>query len=184
MDKRCEQGHFYDPSKYSSCPYCGVKVLNPVDTTPHAPSPAPAFPALPIPAAPVPDLGRTVGVLPRELVVGWLVCIEGKNRGRDYRIRSENNRIGRSREMEICIENDSSVSRFKHAVISYNPRKNSFKLSPGESSSLVYLNDQDIDSPAELKPYDLIQLGETKLIFIPFCGDVFQWDKAKENAAE
>jgi hypothetical protein len=192
MEKRCEQGHFYDPSKYNSCPYCGVKGLDLDETRPHREK---------VEAAAVDDTHRrnrpvrvnreedgTVGILPRVLgmnpVVGWLVCVEGKNRGRDYRIRAENNFIGRSQKMQICIENDDTVSRDKHAAISYNPRKNSFKLSPGDSSSLVYLNDEDIDSAAELKPYDLIQLGETKLIFVPFCGDRFQWDKAKEGPAE
>jgi len=192
MDKRCDQGHFYDPAKYISCPYCGVKGLNLDETAPHRAA---------VQAADIEDTHRrggpvrlnreedgTVGILPRALgmnpVVGWLVCIEGKNRGRDYRIRAENNFIGRSQKMQICIENDDTVSREKHAVISYNPRKNSFKLSPGESSSLVYLNDEDIDSAADLKAYDQIQLGETRLVFVPFCGDRFQWDKAKESAAE
>ena len=189
MDKRCEQGHFYDPGKYMSCPYCGVRGLDLDETTPHRAA---------VEGVAVEDTHRrgqvvrfnrdddeTVGVLNRALgmnpVVGWLVCVGGKNRGRDYRIRAENNFIGRSQKMHICIENDEMVSRDKHAVISYNPKKNSFKLSPGESSSLVYLNGEDLDSPAELKPYDVIQLGETRLIFVPFCGDSFRWDRAKEE---
>ena len=33
-------------------------------------------------------------------VVEWLVCIDGPEKGRDYRIRSGNNYIGRSQDIE------------------------------------------------------------------------------------
>jgi len=187
MDKRCDQGHFYDPSKHMNCPYCGVRGLNLDETAPHRQGVEDTH-RRGGPAGLYRDEDGTVGVLSKALginpVVGWLVCVEGKNRGRDYRIRAENNFIGRSQRMHVCIENDESVSRDKHAVISYNPRKNSFKISPGGSSGLVFLNDEDIDSPAELKPYDMIQLGDTRLMFVPFCGDKFQWDQPKEGAAD
>jgi hypothetical protein len=39
----------------------------------------------------------------------------------------------------------------------------------------VYLNDEEVTVPTELKPYDIIELGQTKLMFVPFCGEHFQW---------
>ncbi len=49
-----------------------------------------------------------------DAVVGWLVCVHGRNRGRDYRIRSENNTVGRSENMDICISGDDLISRERH----------------------------------------------------------------------
>ena len=44
------------------------------------------------------------------------------------------------------------------------------------------MNGEDVDVPTELKMYDVIELGQTKLVFIPFCGEKFHWDNdAKEK---
>jgi len=116
---------------------------------------------------------RTKGI---DSVVGWLVCIAGPDKGRDYRVCSERNTIGRDPSMQICISGDNTISREKHAIISYNPRKNSFLILPGEGRALVYLNDEEVVTPTPLNPYDLIELGHTRLMFIALCGSRFQWD--------
>ena len=108
-------------------------------------------------------------------VVGWLVCVAGQERGRDYRIRSEKNAIGRSESMDICITGDDSISRERHAVISYNPKANSFRVMPGDGPGLVFLNDAEVSQPMDLAAYDVIELGKTRLLFVPLCNDRFQW---------
>ena len=191
--KRCEKGHYYDPDKHSSCPSCGVPDLNVGKTVPRkdvGQAPQSGSADTPTDKAgvtrrrgqPIIDPaaeGQTVGVFRKKTgidpVVGWLVCIEGADRGRDYRIRSEKNFIGRSEKMQICIRNDESVSRENHAAVSFNPKKSTFKIHPGDSRGLVYLNDEDVDVPVELKPHDIIELGQTKLMFVPLCGEKFQW---------
>jgi hypothetical protein len=131
------------------------------------------------------DEGLTVGYYRKTIgldpVVGWLVCIEGSDRGRDYRLHSEKNFAGRSEKMDICIRGDDAISRENHAVISFNPRNNTFKLQPGDGRGLVYLNGDDIDASTILKPYDLIELGQTKMLFLPFCGERFQWEMQEET---
>ena len=126
-----------------------------------------------------PDDGKTVAIMKKEKgidpVVGWVVCIEGPAKGQDYRIKSERNFIGRDSSMDIAITGDNSISRENHAIISYNPKNSSFRLIPGESHGLVYLNDEDVYMPAELKKGDIIELGQTKLIFIPLCEGGFTW---------
>ena len=109
-------------------------------------------------------------------VVGWLVCVEGRNRGRDFRLRREKNFIGRSETMDICIVGDDTISREKHASVSFNPKNNQFKLHPGDAHGLVYLNGEEVDTPTPLKPKDLIEVGQHKLMFVSLCGDDFNWE--------
>jgi FHA domain len=187
--ERCPSGHLYDPAKHTSCPYCGVADLDFGKTHPKRPAPdysgeePEEMRTRPKDQAPRggADPGATQGFYRRKLgldpVVGWLVCIEGNDRGRDFRIRSENNFVGRSEQMDICIPGDEGISRENHAIITFDPKHNSFTLSPGNARGIVYLNGEAVHSPADLGPYFEIQMGSTRLMFVPFCGDRFQWEE-------
>lgn len=182
---RCDNGHYYDASKHSSCPHCGVQNLD-IDfqkTVARRPSDA----GSPTGASAADGEGKTVGMFRKKMgidpVVGWLVCVVGPDRGKDFRIHSERNFIGRSEKMDIVITGDDSVSRDNHAIVSYNPKQNIFRVYPGESRGLTYLNDEEVITPQELKAFDVIELGQTKLVFIPFCSDKFVWSQ-EETASE
>jgi len=179
---QCDQGHYYDPSKSSSCPYCGVQGLNVSAHRPAADDEDTR--TLGAPPRRGEDLDETTkAFFPAKLgfdpVVGWLVCIEGTDAemGRDYRVRSENNFIGRSPSMPISIQGDDLISREKHATISFDPTNQVFTLLRGEGRGLIYLNDQAVYSAMPLNAYDIIKMGLTKLLFIPLCGEKFQWIK-------
>jgi hypothetical protein len=192
--KRCENGHYFDPGKHTSCPSCGVQNINfeptrqkdPVAANVAAPAgggapalttPRPGLDARP--ARPADD-GKTVSLIRKKAgidpVVGWLVCVAGADRGRDFRIRSEKNFIGRAESMDVCIPGDETISRENHAIISFNPKSRQFKLHPGESRGLVYLNGDEVDQPSNIKAGDDIELGQTKLMFVPLCTDAFTWE--------
>lgn len=176
--RRCENGHYYDPEKHSSCPHCGVNIdLDPNESRNYTRSNPEGLTGVRGSSG---AEGKTIAMINKQLgidpVVGWLVCVEGPDRGRDYRLRSEKNFIGRSEKMDICIAGDGSISRENHATVSHNPKNNSFKIYPGEGRGLVYLNSEEVDTPRELNPYDTIELGQTKLIFVPLCGEAFSWD--------
>jgi len=183
----CGNGHFYNDAEHSACPFCGVG-LELTLTRPAAGETKvqPAAGSVHTRAAGTPpaglgrDAGETRHIWAKRLggidpVVGWLVCVEGPDRGRDYRIHSERNYIGRAPTMDIAVTGDAAVSRDNHAVLSYDPRRRNFRLAPGESRGIVYLNDEEVVAATELKPYDRIELGETKLLFVPFCGEQFVW---------
>jgi hypothetical protein len=108
-------------------------------------------------------------------VCGWLVCIVGAEKGHDYRIKAQRNFIGRDAGMDIAIQGDETISREKHAVISYDSKTNSFRLAPGDGRGMTYLNDQPVDMPTVLKAYDKIEIGQSQFLFIPFCGESFTW---------
>lgn len=110
-------------------------------------------------------------------VTGWLVCTEGPAKGTDYRIRAGYNYIGRSEHMDICIRGDKQISREKHALIAYDHEEHVFFFGPADGKSLVRINGKMVMSPTEIKAYDVISIGETKLLFVPLCGERFNWDE-------
>lgn len=182
---RCHNGHFYDSHQHSACPFCGVQT--PIETTVGAAAISPSRDegvtrtrGAPSPPGRGGDPGVTRPVWQAQRgfdpVVGWLVCVEGPEKGRDFRIHGERNFIGRAPHMDIALTGDPAISREKHAILSFNPKTRVFRLLPGESRGLVYLNGEEVLGPLELKPYDQVELGASKLAFVPFCGDAFTWE--------
>lgn len=190
--QQCPNGHFYNPANSSECPYCTGESSNINATRPQfdlgaAPEIGATMPVDPpsdnhtragTSAKPT-DNDRTQMVIKKETgidpVVGWLICVEGKEKGRDYRIHSDNNFIGRGEKMDICIRGDDTISRENHAIISFDIRDKVYYFSPGEGRSIVRVNDKAIFSTVQLAAYDRIELGTTKLLFLPLCGEVFSW---------
>lgn len=124
----------------------------------HAPKPAP------------------VKKIPARPIVGWLICVEGPDIGKDYRIYSQYNYIGRAEHMDICLSGDPCISAERAAIIAYDPRKNSFTFAAGTGHNLIYINDDVLMNSVSLNPYDQLTIGETKLLFIPLCGERFTWN--------
>jgi hypothetical protein len=108
-------------------------------------------------------------------IVGWLVCVEGPHKGKDYRLRAGRNSIGRDETNRIAITADKSVSRNEHAIVSYDPRGRQFKMIMSKGTNLVYLNGESVDVSSKLNGGDTLELGKTKLRFVPFCGPDFDW---------
>lgn len=113
---------------------------------------------------------------PADPVVGWLVCVKGHNFGRSYPICAGKNSIGRSQDNRIVIAGENSVSRQKHAIIVFEPRHRDFYLQPGDSSGLTYLNDDYLMEMKKLSARDVVDLGESRFIFVPLCGEDFTWE--------
>jgi len=137
--------------------------------------------------------GATIALWPQELgndpIVGWLVGWEGKAKGRDFRLRTGRLSVGRADNQQVQID-DPHVSREGHAYIVFEPKTCTFWLEPGDARGLVYIMKKDspgdprlVMTPEQLSAYDLIEMGETKLIFVPFCEPGgFAWqNKADEK---
>lgn len=188
---QCNAGHFFDESKHSGCPYCGIPIdlgtprpTVPV-TGPLAPAAAdsaktiPLRPAAAAQTAPTPPPGATRRLVEEELgidpVVGWLVCIDGPDRGRDYRIRSENNFLGRDSSNHIAIAGDDTISRQKHATVAFEPNERAFWLLPGGGTGLTYRNGKMVVAPVQLQARDIVRMGKTSLMLVPFVDTDFSW---------
>lgn len=176
--KTCPRGHYYDSSKYSTCPQCAQekKTGGTVDTVPITQQKTEDDETIMLDAL-------KNGSNP---VVGWLVCVGGIERetGKSYELHSDKNFIGRSPVSNICLSGDTSISRERHAVIIYEPHEKIFFAQPGESSKLYYINGKVVLGNVELKAYDSIELGKTKLVFVPFCGEKFSWDSLTKSEDE
>ena len=183
--QECGNGHLYDTDQYASCPYCqgggnrinfGASENAPIDDIG-----ATVAPASYRRQQEESDTGKTVGVFQRRMsfepVVGWLVCIEGPEKGKDYRIYAKNNTVGRSEKMDICIKGDTTISRENHARLAYDEKHNAFHLIPADSTNTIYLNDEPVYVPTKLTVYDAIEFGDCKLVFVPFCNEKFTWQK-------
>ena len=117
-----------------------------------------------------------------EPAVGWFVIINGKERGRSVELKAGRNFIGRGASNDVVLSGDSTISREKHAILIYEPRSSAFLIQPGESRELFYLNDEVVLDAKAIKAYDILNLGKTKLVFIPFCGDAFRWEDHTDEA--
>lgn len=114
-------------------------------------------------------------------VVGWMVGVQGPCRGVDFRLHEGKNYIGRSPRCEVNVE-DLKVSGGNVAQVVFDPRSKRFFTSDCDGTSTIcYLNGETLMGRNQLKLYDAIELGDSKLIFVPLCGEHFSWT---ENEGE
>lgn len=243
---RCDQGHFYDKEKYSSCPHCAggsasdekrteaftgdftdsVTQEKAENSSAKAVAQEEPIQVQGIPPINIPnmfadqptvmdmsvltvsdseeDSDHTIGLYDDVFsevsgtknkssvknavsnkvdtpCVGWLVALGGEHIGTDFRLKIGKNFIGRSPQMDIALTEDKSVSRESHAIVVYEPRAHLYLVQPGESSSLVYRNNDVVLTPTTLEAYDMITVGDINLLFMPLCGARFNWGDLLEE---
>ena len=191
---RCERGHFYDADVYVNCPHCngttaaeeeiGVTVAK-EQTIANTVSLTAKLDEAVNKAKGEDDGQKTIGFysasVGTEPVVGWLVCVEGEHYGSDFALKTGRNFIGRADNMDVVLYKDKAISREKHAVVLFEPRNNVFLVQPGDSRELFYINGNVVLDAQEIKAYDKISLGETTLVFIPFCNEEINWNNYKND---
>lgn len=191
---RCEMGHFYDADTHAGCPHCGndnsveeeigVTVARQPTVANTVPIDAQSLEEAVNKAKGDDEGQKTIGFysnsIGMEPVVGWLVCTEGEHYGQDFALKTGRNFIGRSDSMDVVLHKDRAISRERHAVVLFEPRNNIFLVQPGDSRELFYVNGNVVLSAQEIKAYDEISLGESKLRFIPFCNSEFNWNDGKK----
>lgn len=171
---RCKNGHMYSARKYGdTCPYCNTEL----DRNTMTNTAARYF--VDDPDKTMPLMEEAGGADP---VTGWLVCIEGAQYGKDFKIKAGKNFMGRADNMQIQILGDNAISRVNHAAIIYDQKNRSTFLTPGDSQGLVYLNNEAVYAPVEIHQYSIIELGKCKFIFIPLCGEHFEWESNNAGA--
>ena len=149
---KCMEGHYFDRERFEVCPVCGS-----------------------------PEQGQTrpkaVHLSEESIkeVVGWLVCLNGKYKGRSFECKEGRNRIGSRLEYEISLTWMETMTVDVQAYLIYEPKRAVFYLENGNGNELVYLNDELLFSHSQINAYDKIQVGKVEFIFIPLCGEKFKW---------
>jgi hypothetical protein len=111
-------------------------------------------------------------------VTGWLVAVAGPGKGKSRPVFEGMNSAGRDPGQGIPLDfGDQEISREKHFFVTYERRKRSFHISNGEKTNLVYLNGEVVLGPMVLTEGSEIEVGKTKLRFVPLCGPGFSWDE-------
>ena len=119
------------------------------------------------------DAGETV-----RPATGWLVCINGETKGTDYRIYQGYTYIGRDPAQNQIAIPDDHISSVPSARILYDiPSRKFFINECNGARNPVYLNDKLFDGRVELQAYDIIKLGNTRLLFVPLCTEKFAWEE-------
>ena len=210
MQRTCSAGHVYDADQFPSCPYCNrnTRAIQfgataapagyGATTAPAGYGAAPAGRDDIIGQTVMPETirrrmeqerdQRTVGEFKRKLgyepVVGWLVCVEGPEVGKDYRLFGRINSIGRAEGNDVVLAQEHTVSQKNHVRLAYDAKHNNFQLIPGEGTNVTYLNDEPLYVPQKLNAYDVLEMGATKLIFLPLCSERFRWPEKRTEGAE
>lgn len=167
---KCENGHFFDDEKFLSCPHCanqmaGANVNDLLGKEQKEISTA----------IPQPQNLSGYQQLVRGKTVGWLVCIEGTMLGESFVLREGDNYIGRAANMDIALLYEPSVSREKHAIISYDSSRNCCVLYSPEHKDQTFCNAKKVKTKKSLKNRDLITFGDASFLFIPLCNSSFSW---------
>ena len=178
--KQCPNGHYYNQS-LAECPFC-------------KPSNA-GFGDFPggnigendrINSENFPDWGNdsdatqiAPGVKDSKIspVVGWLVCTEGHDTGKDFRLHAENNSVGRGSDQDVRLNDpDNKVSR-EHFTVTYDPHHDMYYACMGRGKAIVYLNDYPLgNGMVAIKKGDKFKVAGFTLVFIPLEQKDVKWE--------
>lgn len=113
------------------------------------------------------------------------MVVAGAGFGQSVVVGTGQNQIGRDRGNRIALPfGDQTISREKHAILTYDPKKREFWIANSQDgSNLTYLNGDAVMMPTQLSAGDEIEIGDTKLRFVPLCGADFDWGDVEDKQA-
>jgi Inner membrane component of T3SS, cytoplasmic domain len=167
MPKFCNNGHQMEDS-WELCPYCqrtgyqssrgaesAGKTRLEVDPMLQTRS-----------SAPVPIVPRKTILLSevasKTALVGWLVAMDGDQKGEDFRLRDGQNTLGSAPDSDIVLH-DRTISA-KHASVRHKDGK--FFLSDLDSTNGTFVNGlEECVARVELNDSDMLRVGAVTLKF-------------------
>lgn len=117
------------------------------------------------------------GTFSQDPVVGWLVVVGGPGIGCYRPVFEGNNSVGRGSSQRIPLDfGDDTISSEEQAYIRYDSASRSFLFVPNlAKTNIVSVNDKRPTGAVQLNQMDVITMGRTQLVFVPFCGAEFDW---------
>jgi hypothetical protein len=108
--------------------------------------------------------------------VGWLVVWVGEGQGISHNLFPGLNKIGRGDKCDVRVDHgDSSISREGHVGVTYDEEAHDFTVVNNGSKNPPRINKVAIHTQGELKSGDILKIGKTELVFVPFCSPERNW---------
>ncbi|MEG2634231.1 MAG: FHA domain-containing protein [Oscillospiraceae bacterium] len=182
---QCPQGHYYDDIKCTVCPTCEGRKSFSYDMGDEGKTVAlkrqPGDDTVSIQSVISEDINdKTISLYSKTekvavgSITGWLICVDGAERGRDFRLVVGRNFVGRSPAMPVSISGDMQISAEKHFSVVFEPKDRNWFIVPGEGT-VTYLNGELLTKVESLSDRDTVKVGNTTLSFVCFCREDFVW---------
>jgi hypothetical protein len=108
--------------------------------------------------------------------VGFLIIVEGAGKGNVLDFGYGMNSIGRAHSERLVLDfGDERISREGHASVTFDGNAGKYYVQHGGGPNLTYLGEEPVLTPMELSSHDRIRIGDTVLLFLPLCGERFDW---------
>jgi hypothetical protein len=125
------------------------------------------------------------GRFAQDPVVAWLVVVGGPGLGAYRAIYEGNNTVGRGTSQRVALDfGDDSISSEEQAYIRYDSSERSFLFVPNlAKTNIVSVNGKRPTAAVPLAAMDVIHMGRTQLVFVPFCGAEFDWAELSDKSS-
>ncbi|MEL6508276.1 MAG: FHA domain-containing protein [Pseudomonadota bacterium] len=116
-------------------------------------------------------------------VVGWLVVIGGPGLGMSRSLGAGMNSVGRDPSERVALDfGDKQISGQDHLRILYDDANRAFYVAPGSGRTISRVNGQIIAQTMPLEDHAVLELSKkTKVHFVSFCGEAFDWSDLAEQ---
>ena len=104
------------------------------------------------------------------------MSVSGAYFGQSFNLKAGRNNIGRQGGNDVVLAQEGTVSRIKHAILTFDPEQVKFFIQPGESSGMTYKNKQAVLQAEPLESRDRLQFGRAEFVFVPLVGQDFSWE--------
>ena len=126
-------------------------------------------------AATIPGI-EVIVVLPQSQQEFWLsLCAENRFEIAHRVVAGGDSRYASVQHGVDSIHGDNAISRQKHAVVAFYAKRNTFHVGPADGRNIIELNDEPVFNHVQMRNYDVITVGNTKLMLVGLCGDQFSW---------
>lgn len=180
---RCQNGHFYDNIKYRQCPYCSENLEEEKtvsfsrafgDVSGRDDAKTVVLKAVEREN----DEDHTISIYAQQkgldFITGWLVCVDGSEKGRDYRLHQGFNRIGRDFSMDVVIADETVPVKKAMCAIVYDDHTNSF-FAVEQSGGEVYLDGESVQGAVRMNDGSILRIGSSEYEFVAFCREGRTW---------
>jgi hypothetical protein len=123
------------------------------------------------------------GEFEQDPVVGWLVVVGGPGLGSFRPVFEGNNTVGRAASQRVALDfGDDAISSEEQAYIRYDSAERAFLFVPNlAKTNIVSVNGKRPTAAVMLAAMDVILMGRTQLVFVPFCGAEFDWSEIADK---